>query len=61
MTGTITAANVVGPLGQGIESGQLGELVQAMKLGLTYANVHTTKWPGGEIRAQLDNDKSDDK
>ena len=44
----------------GDHGGQLGELVQAIKAGVTYANVHTSQWPGGEIRAQLDNDKSDD-
>jgi hypothetical protein len=45
---------VIGPLGQGIEPGNLAELVQAMRAGHTYANVHSTKWPGGEIRAQID-------
>jgi hypothetical protein len=60
ITGTITAANVIGPAGQGITAGQLDELVSAMKAGVTYANVHSSLYPGGEIRAQLDNDKSDD-
>ena len=60
ITGTITAANVIGPAGQGITAGQLDELVRAMKAGVTYANVHSSLYPGGEIRAQLDNDKSDD-
>ena len=59
ITGTIRAADVIGPAGQGITAGQLGELVRAMKAGVTYANVHSSLYPGGEIRAQLDNDKSD--
>jgi len=53
--GDITAADVIGPLGQGIEPGNLAEILAAMRAGHAYANVHSTKWPGGEIRAQLDN------
>ena len=48
----------VGPpptAGQGIEPGNLAEILAAMRAGHAYANVHTTKWPGGEIRAQLNN------
>ena len=51
--GDIEAADVIGPLAQGIEPGNLAEIVAAMRAGHAYANVHTTKWPGGEIRAQL--------
>jgi hypothetical protein len=40
--------------GQGIEAGAFDELVDAIRAGVTYANVHSTKWPGGEIRGQLD-------
>ena len=53
--GDITAANVIGPVGQGIEVGNLAEILAAMRAGHAYANVHSTKWPGGEIRAQLEN------
>ncbi len=53
VTGTITAANVVGPTGQGIAPGELGELLRAIKAGVAYANVHSTKFPSGEIRGQL--------
>ena len=38
---------------QGIEAGNLSELVAAMRAGNAYANVHSSKWPGGEIRAQI--------
>ena len=50
---TITAASVIGPDGQGIEPGAFAEAVAAIRNGVAYANVHTTKWPGGEIRGQL--------
>ena len=62
--GDITAADVIGPgatvgppptAGQGIEPGNLAEILAAMRAGHAYANVHSTKWPGGEIRAQIDN------
>jgi hypothetical protein len=53
----ITAADVVGPLGQGIEPMNLEEILAAMRAGHAYANVHSTKWPGGEIRAQLNDNR----
>ena len=53
--GDIEAADVIGPAGQGIEAGNLGEILAAMRAGHAYANVHSTKWPGGEIRAQINN------
>jgi hypothetical protein len=51
--GVITAADVVGPANQGIEPGNLVEAVRALRKGYVYANVHTTKYPGGEIRGQV--------
>ncbi|HYY53623.1 MAG TPA: CHRD domain-containing protein [Myxococcales bacterium] len=57
VTGTITAADVIGPANQGIEAGAIAELIKAMRAGETYANVHSTKFPAGEIRAQI-NDKN---
>jgi hypothetical protein len=53
VTGTITAASVIGPSGQGIAAGEFAELLNAMREGVTYANVHSTKHPGGEIRGQI--------
>jgi CHRD domain len=47
--------------GQGIEAGAFDELVDAIRAGATYANVHSTKWPGGEIRAQLEDDDNGDR
>jgi hypothetical protein len=51
--GVAMAADVVGPAAQGIAPGELGELIAAMRAGLTYANVHSKMFPNGEIRAQL--------
>jgi hypothetical protein len=59
VTGTIGMEDVVGPVGQGIGLGEFGELVGAIRAGVTYANVHSTKYPGGEIRAQLDRGRHD--
>ena len=28
-----------------------------MRAGVAYANIHTTRWPGGEIRGQIDDKK----
>lgn len=51
--GTVTAANVIGPAGQGISAGEFDELLRAMRSGVTYANVHTQDFPGGEVRGQI--------
>jgi hypothetical protein len=60
ISGTITAADVSPAIPataaartQGIDTGEYDELVRAIDAGKTYANLHTTTWPGGEIRAQL--------
>ncbi|MGH8777017.1 MAG: CHRD domain-containing protein, partial [Jiangellaceae bacterium] len=51
--GVLTAADVIGPAGQGIAAGEFDELVRAIGAGTTYVNVHSTLYPGGEVRAQL--------
>ena len=56
--GDIEPADVIGPAVQGIEPGNLDEIVAAMRAGHAYANVHSSKWTGGEIRAQI-NDKGE--
>ena len=56
VTGTIAAADVIGPTAQGIAPGELDELIRAIRAGVTYANVHSTKFPSGEIRGQINND-----
>jgi hypothetical protein len=53
ITGTISPVDVTGPAAQGISAGQFDELLAAVEHGVVYANVHSTLYPGGEIRGQL--------
>jgi hypothetical protein len=53
VTGRLEAADVVGPTGQGIEPGAMKELLAAIKAETTYVNVHSSAFPGGEIRSQI--------
>jgi len=60
VTGVIGAPDVIGPGGQGISSSEIGELFAAIRAGRAYANVHTTTFPGGEIRGQINDDNQRD-
>jgi hypothetical protein len=53
VSGTATAADIVGPAGQGVGPEQLSELLRALRAGTAYANVHSSLFPGGEIRGQI--------
>lgn len=53
ITGTITGANVVGPTAQGIAAGDLTSALEAVRDGESYANMHTSNFPSGEIRGQV--------
>ena len=53
VTGVVSAAEVVGPAGQGIAATEFAEIVAAIRAGVAYVNVHSSKFPTGEIRGQL--------
>jgi hypothetical protein len=62
VSGTITAANVIGPNSQGIAPGEFDKVIQAIREGASYANVHSTRSPNGEIRGIVhvgDDDRDD--
>jgi hypothetical protein len=53
VSGTIAAADVVGPTAQGFNPGDIAPVIAALRAGVTYANMHTAKFPAGEIRGQV--------
>ena len=54
VTGTINnTTDIVGPTGQGIAPGEFAEAVAAIRAGVAYVNVHSAKFPNGEIRGQI--------
>jgi hypothetical protein len=60
VTGTIVGGNVVGPAAQNIPAGDFDGLIAALDSDTAYGNIHTTKFPAGEIRAQIRHDEDDD-
>jgi hypothetical protein len=60
ISGTIAVADVspniaatAGARTQGLNTGEIDELIAAMRAGATYVNVHSSTWQGGEIRSQI--------
>ncbi len=60
ISGVTRPADVIGPTGQGIEAGAFEEIVAAMRAGRSYANVHSSRFPAGEIRGWINDDNQRD-
>jgi hypothetical protein len=58
--GVIDMADIIGPANQGIAPTELAEVIKALRKGAVYANVHTTTFPGGEIRGQIGHNDNGD-
>ena len=61
ITGTIRAVDVSPDIpstaaarAQGLEPGEFQEFLEALRAGVTYVNVHSSKFPAGEMRSQID-------
>ena len=55
-SGTIMAADIVGPAAQGIPAapnGNFADVVRAIRTHNAYANLHTTMFSGGEVRGEV--------
>ena len=53
VSGTVGPADVIGPAGQGIAPGEFAEVLEALRSGTAYGNVHSTVYPAGEIRGNI--------
>jgi hypothetical protein len=57
ITGSTTAADIVGlnsgTTDQGLDANDFATFLRAIRSGDGYCNMHTTRFPGGEIRGQI--------
>jgi len=53
VSGVIVASDILALSAQGIPAGDLAAVLKAMRSGVTYANIHSTGFPAGEIRGQI--------
>jgi hypothetical protein len=60
VTGVIIGAEVAGGAAAANGLDTFAELVRAIRARATYANVHSTRWGGGEIRGQILVEENDD-
>ena len=60
-TGTLNAKDVFNPAAdQGVSNGSFADLLRVIRSGDSYANIHTPRFPGGEIRGQIHISHEDD-
>ena len=60
MSGTLNAASVVGPAGQGVSAGNFDAVEAALESDTAYGNVHSATFTAGEIRGQLRRSERED-
>ncbi len=60
VSGKLTSADVMAIANQGVSAGNFHELLIALRSGVAYVNVHTTNFPSGEVRGQIQSQEEDD-
>lgn len=58
VSGMLDSTSVIGPTAQNVTPGDFDALVDALTSDTAYANLHTAKFPSGEIRGQIKGNKS---
>ncbi|HJS22683.1 MAG TPA: CHRD domain-containing protein [Steroidobacteraceae bacterium] len=56
ISGTLTQADVLAVVAQGIDANGFAEVLRAIRAGATYANVHSERFGSGEIRGPITRD-----
>jgi hypothetical protein len=60
VSGTWTAVDILPVPAQNVAAGDFAGFVRILRVHLGYANVHTTVFPGGEIRGQVSHERDRD-
>lgn len=60
LTGFVRAATIAALPAQGVFGGDFAKVLDAVRGGRAYVNIHTSQSPGGEIRGQLRPGRGDD-
>ena len=60
VSGMLTAASVVGPVAQNITPGDFDAVTEALLSRTAYGNIHTSKFPAGEIRGEIRRDDDEE-
>ena len=59
VSGKLTSADVKAIADQGVTAGNFHQLLIALRSGVAYVNVHSTNFPNGEIRGQIQSQEAD--
>jgi hypothetical protein len=54
VSGSLGPSDVIGPAAQNLLAGDMASVMAAIRNGAAYLNLHTTQFPGGEIRGQIE-------